>query len=75
MPEPDFVQPSLIVEDEDKAGKTGLAGSQASADQPAAEPTDDTQIVQPPMELPTPGEDPLQDPEPPSAEEPATPNP
>jgi hypothetical protein len=77
VPEPDFVQPNLLVGDEDEDGEARLAGTRSpgAADQPTVEPTDDTQIVQPPMELPTPGEDPLEDPGAISVEEPVTPNP
>ena len=62
---------------QDEDGEARLAGTRSpgAADQPTVEPTDDTQIVQPPMELPTPGEDPLEDPGAISVEEPVTPNP
>jgi hypothetical protein len=77
VPEPDFFQPSLIIGDDDADDDTELAGTRnpGVADQPTVEPTDDTQIVQPPMELPTPGEDPLEDPGTPAVEEPVIPKP
>jgi len=76
VPEPDFIQPSIIVDDEDEDHKASASGSKdPAADQPVVEPTDDTQIIQPPVELPTPGEDPLQDPGASAPAEPIVPNP
>lgn len=76
VPEPDFIQPSIIVDDEDEDRKASAAGTKdPAADQPVVEPTDDTQIIQPPVELPTPGEDPLQDPGASAPAEPIVPNP
>lgn len=63
-PAPDFVMPDLVLvdEDEDEQARPAGQGASTSSDQPTVEPTDDTQIVQPPVELPTPGDDPQEDP-------------
>lgn len=76
-----FVQPAAPVEDEDEDDAVRPASAAAGDDQPAAEPTDDTQFVQPPMEDPTPepvdpgaSADPTA-PRPPAPSQPGDPNP
>lgn len=75
-PAPDFVLPDLALGEEDEDDQAHPAGqSGAASDQPTVEPTDDTQIVQPPVELPTPGDNPQEDPGVGSTQEPVQPQP
>lgn len=76
-PAPDFVMPDLVLDvgDDDDEDRPAGQGGSTSSDQPTVEPTDDTQIVQPPVELPTPGDEPQEEPGGAGTQEPGQPQP